>query len=93
MWPCSDRGTVARINTTNGQVIGEYLTAPAGLAVPANPSRTTVDQYGNVWVANRDDNLSISGTNFGSITRIGLIIGGVRYEKNGNEYATNELGE
>jgi hypothetical protein len=46
---CSGRGTVARINTTNGQVIGEYLTAPTNTT--PSPSRTTVDQFGNVWVA------------------------------------------
>ncbi len=84
---CSDRGTVARINTTNGQVIGEYLTAP----VPnPSPSRTTVDQYGNVWVANREDNLSFTS---GSITRIGLILGGTRYDKSGTNYVANPKGQ
>jgi hypothetical protein len=91
---CSARGTVARINTTNGQMIGEYLTAPAGLSAPPNPSRTTVDEYGNVWVANRDDNLAMNGQTNGSITRIGLIIGGTRYQKNpGGSYTTNAQGQ
>ena len=81
---CSDHGTVARINTTNGMVLGEYATAPLGLAFTGvdspmgpSPSRTTVDQYGNVWVANRDDDRLMSdGSINGSITRIGLIIPG-----------------
>jgi len=84
---CSYRGTIVRINTTNGTVIGEYLTAPGGLAFSGDatgpgpePSRTTVDQYGNVWVANRNDNRTINGTNYGSITRIGLILG-TRFSK------------
>jgi len=89
---CSDRGTVARINTTNGAVIGEYRTAPFGLPNAPSPSRTTVDQYGNVWIANREDTLSISGTNYGSITRIGLIIGGTRFDKIGTNYTPNPQG-
>ena len=97
---CSYRGTVARINTTNGMVLGEYRTTPLGLSFTgldgpgSQPSRTTVDQYGNVWVANRDDTLSINGTNYGSITRIGLIIGGTRYQKNSDgTYTTNAFGQ
>jgi YVTN family beta-propeller protein len=65
----SGRGTAVRINTNhvdpdgrvtladsaagNGAVFGEYRTAPQGR--PANPSRTTVDQNGDVWVGNRDE--------------------------------------
>jgi hypothetical protein len=92
---CSARGTVARINTTNGVVIGEYLTAPAptGLLLPPSPSRTTVDQYGNVWVANREDNLSINGVFHGSITRIGLIVGGTRHTKTNGVYVPDANGQ
>jgi hypothetical protein len=92
---CSARGTVARINTTNGVVIGEYRTAPwredksVGYA---DPSRTTVDQYGNVWVANRQDTQPINGTNYGSITRIGLILG-PRYSKTNGVYSPNPNGQ
>ncbi|MDW3225748.1 MAG: hypothetical protein R8G34_23140 [Paracoccaceae bacterium] len=35
-----------------GAVVGEYRTAPIGQ--PGNPSRTTVDINGDVWVGNRD---------------------------------------
>ncbi len=96
---CSDRGTVARINTTNGAVIGEYRTTPHGLTYNGDsgsgpqPSRTTVDQYGSVWVANRADSRAINGTNYGSITRIGLIIGGTRYDKSGTNYVPNARGQ
>jgi hypothetical protein len=89
---CSDRGTVARINTTNGIVIGEYLTAPTNIANPS-PSRTTVDQYGNVWVANRKDTLLINGIYFGSITRIGLIVGGTRYSKTNGVFVPDPQGQ
>lgn len=82
---CSDRGTVARINTTNGLVIGEYRTAPEDVPTAPSPSRTTVDEYGNVWVANRNDTLAINGTNYGSITRIGLVMG-THYAKTNGVY-------
>lgn len=63
----SGRNTAVRINTNhvdadgrvtladsiagNGAVFGEYRTAPQNR--PADPSRTTVDQNGDVWVTNR----------------------------------------
>lgn len=62
----SSKGTVMKINTDTCEVVGEYYTSPAGQ--PKNPSRTTVDYEGNVWVANRDGN---------SVTKISL------YENNG----------
>lgn len=61
----SGRGTVARLDTnaapgtyTAAQaggaiVLGEYYTAPNGRG--RNPSRTTVDANGDVWVGNRDE--------------------------------------
>ena len=98
---CSHRGTVVRINTTNGFVMGEYATAPEDIMSDglngdsgSSPSRTTVDEYGNVWVANRDDNnFSINGASQGSITRIGLIMGGTRYAKTGTNYVANPTGQ
>ena len=93
---CSGRGTIVRINTTNGAVIGEYRTAPSrtGESVGyANPSRTTVDLFGNVWVANRADVLNIGGTNYGSITRIGLIMGGTRFSKSNGVYYPDPTGQ
>jgi hypothetical protein len=99
---CSHRGTLARINTTNGMVVGEYQTAPedmistgdVGGDTGPSPSRTAVDQYGNVWVANRNDDLSIDGVKKGSITRIGLIVGGTRHSKtNGVVYVPDPQGQ
>jgi hypothetical protein len=95
---CSERGTVARINTSTGAVVGEYRTAPDGLTFTLDdgpgpePSRTTVDQYGNVWVANRDDDRLATGATNGSITRIGLTIGGSRFEKVGTNYVADTNG-
>jgi hypothetical protein len=95
---CSGRGTVARINTTNGAVLGEYRTTPTGLLYDGDsgagpqPSRTTVDQYGNVWVANRADTRTNSGVTYGSITRIGLILG-QRFSPTSTGFEPNEDGE
>lgn len=50
----SSRGTVVKIDTNTGDVLGEYWTSDQGNA--SNPSRTTVDNNGNVWVANRNLN-------------------------------------
>ena len=90
----SGRGTVARIQVvpnpdpanpaTWSSIVGEYYTKPGG---GGDPSRTTVDRYGNVWVANR----SVGGTDIeGSVTCIGVIIGGIRCDQYGNE---NQNGE
>lgn len=51
----SGRGTLVRVETRTGQVIGEYRSSPLGR--PANPSRTTVDFFGNVWAGNRDESV------------------------------------
>lgn len=45
-------------------VLGEYLTRPSGMA--GNPSRTTVDANGDVWVGNRNE----SSGGLGSVTKI-----------------------
>ena len=49
----SSRGTIVKIDTDTGAVLGEYLTHPTLTGLSANPSRTTVDLNGDVWVANR----------------------------------------
>ena len=81
----SGRGAVARINTDfvdvdgvssladsaagHGAVQGEYLTHPNG--TPANPSRTTVDANGDVWVGNRDEAGIVPGVGpRGSVAKI-----------------------
>lgn len=69
----SSKGTVVKINTETGAILGEYLTSPAGQ--PKNPSRTTVDQNGNVWATNRDGN---------SVVHIGLVENGQCVDRNDN---------
>lgn len=44
--------TLAESAAGSGAVLGEYLSRPAGMS--GNPSRTTVDQNGDVWVGNRN---------------------------------------
>jgi streptogramin lyase len=68
----SARGTMIRIDVNSGDILGEYFTAPGGMG--RDPSRTTVDKLGNVWVSNRGE---ASGGR-GSVTRVGLPIGGTR---------------
>ncbi|HYC56820.1 MAG TPA: hypothetical protein VEL28_17950 [Candidatus Binatia bacterium] len=80
----SDRGTIIRINTVSGEIVGEYEFAPEGGA--ENDSRTTVDLLGNVWVSSRDE----AGDNKGAIQKVGLIVGGTRVDSEGNP---DELGE
>jgi streptogramin lyase len=81
---CSGRGTIVRIDVNSGQILGEYLTAPDGMG--RNPSRTTVDRLGNVWVANRDE----SSGGRGSVARIGLVIGGIRCNADGTDNPAGE---
>ncbi len=77
---CSGRGTMIRIDVneedTTKAIIGQYLTSPEGMG--RDPSRTTVDREGNVWVANRGEYSEVDGTPMGSITKIGWIRGGER---------------
>lgn len=72
---CSARGTIVRIDVNTGAILGEYFTAPNGMG--RDPSRTTVDQLGNVWVSNRAE----GGGGKGSVTRVGLVLGGTRGDK------------
>jgi RHS repeat-associated protein len=69
----STKGTIVKINTETGAIIGEYHTAPAGQ--PTDPSRTTVDQNGNVWATNRSGN---------SVVHVGLAENGQCVDRNGN---------
>jgi RHS repeat-associated protein len=69
----STKGTVVKINTETGQIIGEYFTSPNGQ--PRDPSRTTVDHDGNVWNTNRAGN---------SVVHIGLVENGQCIDRNNN---------
>jgi hypothetical protein len=61
--------TLADSAAGNGAVFGEYLSRPNGMQ--GNPSRTTVDANGDVWVGNRNEAGFIPGLgNRGSVTKI-----------------------
>ncbi|UCH82945.1 MAG: T9SS type A sorting domain-containing protein [Candidatus Latescibacterota bacterium] len=81
---CSGRGTMVRINTETGEILGEYRTAPEGRSL--NPSRTTVDAYGNVWIGNRNEAEGGSG----SVVMIGLVVGGTRCDSVGTPNPAGE---
>ncbi|HET9520076.1 MAG TPA: PKD domain-containing protein, partial [Candidatus Limnocylindrales bacterium] len=78
----SSRGTVVKIDTVTGEVLGEYWSAPQNRA--KDPSRTTVDHNGNVWVGNRAETSGVGGVAKGSVTQIGLVENGQCVDRNGN---------
>ncbi|WP_433272852.1 hypothetical protein ACQPZF_17500 [Actinosynnema sp. CS-041913] len=73
----SARGTMVRIDVNTGQIVGEWLSAPDGRG--RNPSRTTVDKLGNTWLSNRDE----AQGGQGSVTRVGITLGGTRVDAAG----------
>jgi hypothetical protein len=97
---CSARGTLARIDVNSANpataVVGEYRTAPDSdfPNFSSNPSRISVDLFGNIWVANRNYIAKISpgGTNvlLGSVTRYALVIGGTRVDAFGTPDANGQ---
>jgi len=89
----SGKGTVLRVDIKTGAVLGEYRSAPDGMG--KNPSRTTVDKNGNVWVGNRNESayvnanaigqgLPATARGMGSIVKIGLLDNGQCEDRNGN---------
>ncbi len=72
----SDRGTLVKVDTRTGTVLGEYSTSPDhGAAAVPNPSRTTVGLDGGVWAGNRGDR---------SVIHVGLIEAGQCIDRNAN---------
>jgi hypothetical protein len=69
----SGKGTIVKIDTETGDVLGEYWSSPAGQ--PKNPSRTTVEHSGGVWASNRDGN---------SVLHIGLLENGGCVDRDGD---------
>jgi hypothetical protein len=69
---CLTRGTIVKVDTINGTVLGEYRSAPDNV-VPG-PQRAAVDQDGSVWWANWGfSNWDNPGPNgLGTIVHIGL---------------------
>ncbi|MEX2542000.1 MAG: VWA domain-containing protein [Trueperaceae bacterium] len=74
----SRRGTVIKIDTTTGEILGEYLSAPDGRG--RDTSRTTVDADGNAWAGNRGENEDGKG----SVVKIGLLENNQCADRNGN---------
>ncbi len=70
--PNSNEGTVSKYDTVTGKELGRYRTGPTS---NGSPSRTTVDQKGNVWFGNR-------GT--GTVVKIGLYEAGEWDDRNGD---------
>ena len=69
----STKGTIVKIDTDSGAILGEYRSAPVGDG--QDPSRTTVDQNGNVWATNRASN---------TVVQIGSVENGQCVDRNGN---------
>lgn len=69
----SGEGTISKLDVRTGKELGRYRTAPD--SVYGNPSRTTVDQDGNVWVGNRANN---------TLTKVGLKEFGQCIDRNNN---------
>ena len=80
----SARSTMIRIDVETGQIVGEWLSAPDGRG--RNPSRTTVDRMGNTWLSNRNE----AEGGRGSITRVGVIVGGARVDADGTPNANGD---
>ncbi len=78
----STKGTVVKLDTTTGQILGEYWTSPSGQ--PKDPSRTTVDKNGSVWASNRAGN---------SVLHIGLVENGQCVDRNGNGVIDTSRGQ
>lgn len=80
----SARGTMVRIDVNTGAIVGEWRSAPDGRG--KDPSRTTVDKFGNTWLSNRAE----SAGGKGSVTRIGVIQGGTRVDADGTPNPTGD---
>lgn len=76
--PNSNEGTVSKLDTRTGRELARYRTGPEkfnDLLLDHNPSRTTIDQQGNCWVANRRT---------GTAVKIGLLENGQYQDRNGD---------
>lgn len=65
--------SVSKISISDGRELGRYYTVPSGKF--GNPSRVSLDKYGNVWIGNR-------GTR--TLVKIGLKENGQCIDKNGD---------
>ena len=81
----SGKHTIVKVNTLTGEILGEYKSGPDS-AGPGNPSRTTVDNDGSLWVANRNHNP-------GTVLHIGLVENNQCEDRNGNGVIDTSTGE
>jgi streptogramin lyase len=82
----SGRGTIVKIDTVTGAILGEYWSSPDGMG--RDPSRTTVDGNGNVWAGNRAE----ASGGLGSVVHIGLEENGQCVDRNGNNAIDTSTG-
>lgn len=95
----SQKGSVVRIHSPGDRratLAAEYLTAPQAVHTSPNvpypwragfspfPTAVAVDPWGECWIANTGDNVIINGARMGSVTRIGLALGGTRCRSDGS---------
>ncbi|KAL3756914.1 hypothetical protein ACHAWU_005918 [Discostella pseudostelligera] len=84
---CSNRGTVVKVDTVTGTILGEYRSAPR---TDGSPSRTTVDKDGSVWLSNRN-NIGPNAGN-GTIVHIGLLENNQCEDRNGDNVIQTSTG-
>lgn len=102
--PDSQGGTISKYNTVTGKEMARYRTGPnKPTLLWGNPSRTTVDLEGNVWVTNR--NVPIAGCStsadlqrridnrqLATVVKIGLFEAGGCIDRNGDGIITTSTG-
>lgn len=76
---------IVKVDTQTGEILGEYRSGPVS-AGSGNPSRTTVDSDGSLWVANRNHNP-------GTVLHIGLEENNQCEDRNGNGVIETSMGE
>ncbi|PWB39001.1 MAG: hypothetical protein C3F02_01165 [Parcubacteria group bacterium] len=84
----SSKGTIVKINTDTGVIMGEYRSTPENFG-SGDPSRTTVDKDGSVWVGNRAGVYN----GYGSIIHIGLLENNQCEDRNGNGIIDTSTGQ
>ncbi len=86
---CSGNGTVVKVDTISGAILGKYRTTPDSIG-NGDPSRTTVDKDGSVWLANRQN---VGPNEFGTIVHIGLMENNQCEDRNGIPGIQTSTGE
>jgi hypothetical protein len=101
--PDSQGGTISKYNTVTGKEMARYRTGPnKPTLLWGNPSRTTVDVQGNVWVTNRNVPTGCSTSTalkdridkrqLATVVKIGLFEAGGCVDRNGDGIITTSTG-